>query len=213
MDKLSNNLKEGSKALLEAIFREEKSINEQIDACLADFEVPEDYTPFWITNEERKALSTDTFVERVNGMLIVYNNTAKDGFNAYATLDDVKNNPNIREEAADYLEMIEKCHFEFVKCDSDKYFRVMDKDASPDPRNIIMTKSFKRMMNERYGDSAYVVTTARGVLFAFSATEDPLSILNDIVCSDLGQLDREFEVILIQKDQLINIFKLKTYIQ
>jgi len=213
MNRFRNNFNKGSKALWGAIFNEDNSINEQIDICLADFEAPEDYTPFWITNEERKALSSDTFVERVNGKLTVYKNTAKDGFDAFATKDDVSNNPTIREEAAEYLEMIEKYHYEFVEFEGEKFVRVMDKDSCPDPRNIIMTQAFRTMMNECYGDSAYVVTTARGVLFAFSATEDPFNVLNDILCSDLGELDREFEVILIQKDQLINTFKLKTYNQ
>lgn len=213
MDKFSSNLKEGSKALLEAIFSEDKKLNDQIDACLANFEAPEDYTPFWITNEERKALSTDTFVERVNGKLTVYKNTAKDGFDAYATKDDVANNPTIREEAAEYLEMIEKYQYEFVEFIGEKFVRVMDKDTCPDPRNIIMTQAFRIMMNERYGESAYVVTTTRGVLFTFNATEDPFDVLKDIICSDLGELDREFEVFLIQKNHLINTFKINTYIQ
>lgn len=213
MDKFSNNLKEGSKALLEVIFSEDKKLNDQIDACLANFEAPEDYTPFWISNEERKALSTDTFVERVNGKLTVYKNTAKDGFDAYATKDDVANNPTIREEAAVYLDMIEKYQYEFVEFKGEKFVRVMDKDTCPDPRSIIMTQAFRVMMNERYGESAYVVTTARGVLFVFAANEDPFNTLKSILFSDSGLLDRAFEVFLIENDQLINVFKLNTYDQ
>ena len=213
MYRFRNDLNKGSKALWGAIFNEDNSINEQIDICLADFEAPEDYTPFWITNAERKALNSDTFVERVNGKLTVYKNAAKEGFDAFATKDEVANNPTIKEEAAAYQEMIEKYHYEFIEFEGEKFVRVMDKNSCPDPRNIIMTKAFRMKMNERYGDSAYVVTTARDVLFAFSISEDPFNVLNDIVCSDLGELDSEYEVILIQKDQLIKIFTLTTYIQ
>ncbi len=213
MKRFNNNIKEGSKALLEAIFYEDKEIIEQIDACLADFDVPENYTPYWVTEEERKELSSDTLVERVNGKLSVYKNSAKEGFDAYVTLDDVKNNPNIREEATDFLDMIEKYDYEIVKFEGEKFIRVMGKVVSPNPRNIIMTNVFRTMLQERYGNSAYVVTTARGVLFVFSAFEDPFNTLRKILFSDLGLLDREFEVLLIENDQLINTFKLRTYNQ
>lgn len=213
MEKFSNNFNEGSKALLEAIFSEDKKLNDQIDACLADFDVPEDYTPYWITRTELNSLSSDTFVERVNGKLTVYRNLAKVGFDAYVTKDEVSNNPTIRGAAAEYLEMIDKYHYQLVEFEDEKFVRVMGRDASPDPRNIIMTNVFRNMMQERYGDSAYVITTARGALFVFGANEDPLNILKDILFSELGLLDREFDVFLVEKNQLANIFKLNTYDQ
>lgn len=41
MHRFSNEYNEGAKTLLEAIFSEDKKLNDQIDACLAGFDVPD----------------------------------------------------------------------------------------------------------------------------------------------------------------------------
>lgn len=162
----------------------------------------DDYAPIWITKKESKALDAEVFVEKKKGKLTVYKNLKKDGADAYVTKHEIKSKPEIRNDAENLLDVLEQFKFQIVEFAGKKFIGVRSKYNWKDSRVVLLTKAFQNIVKERYGDSAYVVCNARGLLLVFGAHENPVAIMNDIIESDAYFRENGFEVLLIQKNKL-----------
>ncbi|MCD4712884.1 MAG: hypothetical protein K8R73_06330 [Clostridiales bacterium] len=171
----------------------------------------ESYMPHWLTENERIMLSENVFDEIIDGKLIVFMKSSNHENSRYVTEEEMKNNPKIREEAISNLNMIESYDYKIKEYKEDKFIRIQDVNAIPEPRSALLTKVVQGILTTEFGEDVYVVTTGRGLLLAFSIDEDPIDVLKNILLSEIGLLDREFEVLSLNKGMLENIFKVTTY--
>lgn len=167
----------------------------------------DNYAPYWITKKELNALSPEVFIEKKNDRLTVYKDLNKRGIDAYVTKVEIPSKPEIRQDAENLLDALEFYNFKAIEFEGKKFIGVKSKHNWSDSRLVLSTKTFQKIKNERYGESAYVVTNANGLLLVFSSDEDPFSIANEIIISDAYFKENEFEVFLIDKNRLISKMK------
>lgn len=177
-----------------------------------DYLESDDYAPVWITKNERKALGTEVFVEKRNGKLTVYKDLKKDGIDAFVTKCEISSKPQIREDAENLLDALEFFKFKAIEFDDMKFIGFKSKLKWQDSRVVLMTKVFQSIVKERYGDSAYVVCNARGLLLVFDVNEDPIAVANDIVESDAYFRETGFDVFLIHKNKLTSVIEAESSI-
>ena len=176
-----------------------------------DYESIIEYIPYWITQEERKALNEDIFVGVLNGKLTVYKKSTLYGADDYITRGEISDMPKILDDSEDYLDVIEQLNFKLFGFKDKNYISVVSTSIHVDSRIVIMTKKFGDFLAKRYDNSAYVITNSEGMLFVFNTNEDPIKIANDIRMSDLCIKDSEFELFLIEKDELTSVYRFNTY--
>lgn len=205
---MNESLKEKDfiKELLEAVRN-----NEHIHAVMDDYESIIEHIPFWITQEERSALNEDIFVGSLNGKLTVYKKSTMYGVDNYITRSEILDMPKILDDAEDYLDVIDQLNFKLFGFKGKNYISVVSTSIHVDSRIVIMTRKFGNFLAKRYDNSAYVITNSEGMLFVFDTNEDPIKIANDIIMSDLCIKDSEFELFLIEKDELTSVYRFNTY--
>lgn len=175
------------------------------------YEAPDHYVPYWITEAERLKLKQGIYEEIIDDKLIVYKNISEDCVEEFVSEVLFKEVPDIKKDATESLELAECYNYAVETFKDEVYVRICDRSATPHPRVAIMTKAVQKIITENFGETAYVVTTKRGDLFVFSYEEDPFDVTNCIVDSRIGILSREFEVLLLDKNHLSNVFSIKTY--
>lgn len=175
------------------------------------YEAPDHYVPYWITEAERMTLKQGIYEEIIDDKLIVYKNISENCIEEYVSEELFKEVPDIKKDATQYLELTERYNYVVETFKDEVYVRILDISTTPDPRVALMTKAVQKIITEKFGETVYVVTTERGDLFVFSH-DDPYNVTKSIIDSRTGMLSREFEVLLLDKNHLSNVFSIKTYV-
>lgn len=199
MKKIYEN-KDGEISLVKEISDYTKYVYGQTNGCLPDINRLDYFMPYFLSIGEEQSLSSETFIQIVNERWIVYKQLRDDCREIYATVDEVLNNPTIRDDVEEYLEMVTKWDYEIVEFEDEKFVRVMNDCVCPEPRNVLHSIKIRKMIAERFDDSVYVIMSARGKLILFSSNYDFVETVLEVVHYKLDLLqDDSFIVISILK--------------
>ena len=182
--------------------------NEDLRAALDnDHKTGDDYAPYWITKKERKALNSDIFVENRKGKLIVYKDRDKVGMDAYITKREILKRPEIKADAEDLIDVLDQYKFRAIEFEDKKFIAVKSEHNWQDSRLVFMTKAFQEIVKQRYDNSAYIVSNAKGLLLIFATNEDPDDIAKGILESNVYLKRTGFEVFRIDRNKLTSVIK------
>ncbi len=163
--------------------------------------------PYLITEEERISLHESIYFETLeDGRHIIYHDDLVRRTQPFVTKKEANELPNIRKMAFQNLEVIERFDYSLKGIEGANVSRIIDEDCSIDSRTALLTNNVSKILSHSYQDHAYLVTTPRGDLFAFSIDNDPYQFIEEVMESHVGLLSERFDVIEYHEKHISNHF-------